>query len=529
MEKSKQNLPESSTQEPRTRRQRVRKNSYVDILRDVSRIVKETKSVSILLKKVLDVISQRAALDHVSVTLCSGDFLVIRASNGLTQDETRRGIYRIGEGITGKVAETGEAKLIEDISSNSDFLNKTESRSNFSGISFICVPVRSAQKIIGTLSADCQNSDRDLLGRNFLLLKIVANIISDAVAVLFFEMEEGEKLHAENRILRDRVDIALRPQNAIGSSSAMLKVYGQIANLCNTDSHVLIRGEPGSGKDFAMHIIANSPKWRGRPLRILDCSTMRDSLIDAALFGTAAKKGLIETAGDGIVYLDAMGLVGQVLQLKLLRYLSDKTFTRVDSPRELKGRARVIASTSGDLESRLRSGAIRQDFYYQMSLWTVMIPPLRERRRDIPALAKFFMQKHAHLREKKIVSINQVAMNMLKSYHWPSNVRELENCIERAVIISAGQSITASDLPPSLQTAQTANSPIFSDDGQLDFKKLVGDFERDIIVEALTLKSGNAAAAARRLSVSRRILNYKIEKLGLAAKSFKVSKAHAAK
>ena len=256
---------------------------------------------------------------------------------------------------------------------------------------------------------------------------------------------------------------------------------------------------------------------------------MRDSLIDAALFGTAAKKGLIETAGDGIVYLDAMGLVGQVLQLKLLRYLSDKTFTRADSPRELKGRARVIASTSGDLESRLRSGAIRQDFYYQMSLWTVMIPPLRERRRDIPALAKFFMQKHAHLREKKIVSINQVAMNMLKSYHWPSNVRELENCIERAVIISAGQSITASDLPPSLQTAQTANSPIFSDDGQLDFKKLVGDFERDIIVEALTLKSGNAAAAARRLSVSRRILNYKIEKLGLAAKSFKVSKAHAAK
>ena len=160
MEKSKQNLPESSTQEPRTRRQRVRKNSYVDILRDVSRIVKETKSVSILLKKVLDVISQRAALDHVSVTLCSGDFLVIRASNGLTQDETRRGIYRIGEGITGKVAETGEAKLIEDISSNSDFLNKTESRSNFAGISFICVPVRSAQKIIGTLSADCQNSDR---------------------------------------------------------------------------------------------------------------------------------------------------------------------------------------------------------------------------------------------------------------------------------------------------------------------------------------------------------------------------------
>ena len=513
---------DSETSVVAAQKQRAKKCSYVSILRDASRIVKETKNVSILLKKVLDVLSARAYLDHVSMTLCSGDFLVIRASHGLTQDESRRGIYRIGEGVTGGVAQSGRAKLIEDISGSAEFLNKTESRKHFAGTAFICVPIVSAQKVIGTLSADCGNSDKSVLRKNLLLLETVANIVSDAVSVLFFEMEEGEKLHAENRILRDRIDIALRPQNAIGSSAAMLKVYEQIANACESDSNVLIRGEPGSGKDFAMRIIANSPRWRSRPLEILDCSTMRDSLIDEALFGTPSKRGLVERAEDGIVYLDAMGLIGQALQLKLLRYLTEKKYARARESAERTGRARIISSTSGDLEKRMRDGVIRPDYYYQISLYTIMIPPLRERRRDIPALAKFFMQKHAHLREKKIVSITQAAMSMMKAYHWPTNVRELENCMERAVIISAGQSITVSDLPPSLQTAQSTNSSIFEGGGSADFKKLVGDFERDIIVEALASKNGNAAAVARRLSVSRRILNYKIEKLGIPAKSFKL-------
>ena len=503
-----------------------KKCSYIAVLKETSRVVKETKSASGILKKVLDIVSSRTEIEHISVSLCSGDFLVIRASQGFTQDETRRGIYRFGEGVTGKVAATGKSKLIEDISKSVEFLNKTGSRNKFVGTAFMCVPIINADKVIGTLSCDCKNSDKQLLQKNLSLLETLSNIISDTVAVLFFEMQEGEKLHAENRVLRDRVDIALRPQNAIGSSSAMLKVYEQIANACDSDSHILIRGEAGSGKDFAMHVIANSAKWRSRPLQILDCSTMQDSLIEAELFGSyPSKKGLVEIAQDGIVYLDAIGLIGQALQLKLLKYLSDKTYRQLNGQKDLKGHARIIASTSGDLETRMKEGTIRPDYYYQMSLFTIMIPPLRERRRDIPALAKFFMQKHAHLHEKKILSINQAAMNMLRTYHWPTNVRELENCIERAVIISAGQTITVSDLPPSLQTAQSTNSSRFDENENVDFKKLVEDFERDIIVDVLTSNRGNAAATARRLAVSRRILNYKIDKLGIKTKAFKNSKS----
>ena len=169
----------------------------------------------------------------------------------------------------------------------------------------------------------------------------------------------------------------------------------------------------------------------------------------------------------------------------------------------------------------MRDGIIRPDFYYQISIFTITIPPLRQRRRDIPALAKFFLQKHARLREKKVTSISAGAMNMLCAYHWPSNVRELENCIERAVIIAAGQAVTESDLPPSLQTPQSTNTSKLKTEENIDFEKMVAEFEREIIVEVLASNGGNASAAARQLSVSRRILNYKIAQLDIAPQSFK--------
>lgn len=275
-----------------------------------------------------------------------------------------------------------------------------------------------------------------------------------------------------------------------------------------------------------MRAIANYPRWKEKPLEILDCSTMRDSLIDAALFGSEnpPRAGLLEKSDGGIVYLDSIGLIGKPLQIKLLKYLASGEYSRFGGSETRRSTARIIASTSGDLEGRMRDGIIRPDFYYQISIFTISVPSLRQRRRDIPALAKFFLQKHARLREKKVTSISAGAMNMLCAYHWPSNVRELENCIERAVIIAAGQSITESDLPPSLQTPQSTNTSKLKTEENIDFAKMVAEFEREIIVEVLAANGGNASAAARQLSVSRRILNYKIAQLGIAPKSFKMPK-----
>ena len=424
----------------------------------------------------------------------------------------------------------GVSRIVEDISRSPDFLNRTGSRHMDVKTAFLCVPIVCRNSVIGTLSIDRENPTRYELKRDLKLLETIANIIAYAVSVLLLDMEENEKLNAENRDLRERIDQELRPENAIGSSPAMLKAYELISAAGSGSAHVLIRGEVGTGKDFAMRAIANAKMWRSRPLEILDCSTMRDSLIDAALFGSQSpshrtRPGLVEKAENGIVYLDSMGLIGQPLQVKLLKFLTDGTYSRCGETKVRRSCARIIASTSGDLETRLRDGIIRPDFYYRISVFTINIPPLRQRRRDIPQLAKFFLQKHAALRGKKITAITPAAMNMLCAYHWPSNVRELENCIERAVIISAGPAIAESDLPPSLQTPQSTNTSKLKADENIDFKKMVENFEREIIIEVLAANGGNAAAAARQLSVTRRILNYKISKLDITPKTFKTKNA----
>ncbi len=498
----------------------------VSVLHDISKTVVRMKDVSLLLGEVLDILFKRMNLTRGTVTLRKGDLLTICASHGLSDDERRRGVYRMGEGVTGDVAARGISRVVPDISQSPDFLNRTLSRTLSGKTAFLCVPVFNRGNVIGTLSIDRINPTKYALARDLKLLETIANIISDAVTVLFLEREETEKLNIENRELRNKIDSQLRPENAIGNTAAMIKTYGLIAKAGEGSAHVLIRGEVGAGKDFAMRAIANYPRWKEKPLEILDCSTMRDSLIDAALFGSEnpPRAGLLERADGGIVYLDSIGLIGKPLQIKLLKYLASGEYLRFGGAQTRRSSARIIASTSGDLEGRMRDGIIRPDFYYQISIFTISVPSLRQRRRDIPALAKFFLQKHARLREKKVTSISAGAMNMLCAYHWPSNVRELENCIERAVIIAAGQSITESDLPPSLQTPQSTNTSKLKTEEDIDFAKMVAEFEREIIVEVLAANGGNASAAARQLSVSRRILNYKIAQLGIAPKSFKMPK-----
>ncbi len=519
----KKNIADKKKSENKEMSQKRERGFVVSVLHDISKAAVRMKDVSILLREVLDILCDRMELTRGTVTLRNGDLLTICATRGLSDEERKRGVYRIGEGVTGDVAARGVSRVIPDISKSPDFLNRTLSRSMSSKTAFLCVPIFNRENVIGTLSIDRINPTEYALSRDLKLLETIANIISDAVTVLFLEREETEKLNSENRELRNKIDLQLRPENAIGNTAAMIKTYELIAKAGASTTHVLIRGEVGAGKDFAMRAIANCKQWKEKPLEILDCSTMKDSLIDAELFGAESprKVGLLEKADGGIVYLDSIGLIGQPLQIKLLKYLASGEYSKFGGNEILKSSARIIASTSGDLESRMRDGIIRPDFYYQISLFTISIPPLRQRRRDIPALAKFFLQKHARLREKKVTSISASAMNMLCAYHWPSNVRELENCIERAVIIAASQAIVESDLPPSLQTPQSTNTSKLKTKENIDFNKMVSEFEREIIVEVLASNGGNASSAARQLSVSRRILNYKIAQLNITPKLFK--------
>lgn len=508
------------------------RNLVVSVMHEISKAVVRTVDVSVLLEEVLGILERQMGLARGTVTLLRGDVLVIKASCGLTSEEKKRGVYRMGEGITGQVARAGKSRVVPDISKSDNFLNRTQSRASLSKTAFICVPILSKEKVIGTLSMDRTISKSVNLENDKKLLETVANVIADAVSVLSQEMAEAEKLKISNRELREKLESGQKTKHSLGSSSAMLKVFRQISLAGENSAHVLIRGEVGSGKDFALRSICNSSMWKDKPFYSLNSAPLKDAYIERELFGSERAredgrkvviKGMIEKAENGgIVYLDAMGLIGKPLQLKLLKFVTDGIYRREGGTEDLRSRARIIASTTGNLEERLKTGIIREDFYFAMSIFTISIPPLRERRRDIPKLAEFFLSKYSELYSKNLKGISPAAMNMLCAYHWPSNVRELENAIERAVLISATRELRPSDLPPSLQTPQTASGAKARAMGkEKDFVKSVENFEREIILNALTSNGGNASATARQLSITRRILNYKIEQLGIREKSGK--------
>ena len=249
------------------------KGLVVSVLHEISKAAVRTKDVAALLSEVLDILHVQMNLTRGTVTLRNGDLLVIRASHGLSDEERKRGVYRIGEGVTGDVAARGVSRIVEDISKSKDFLNRTGSRSLNSKTAFLCVPIIFNSNVIGTLSIDRINPDAYTLRRDLRLLETIANIIADSVSVLFLEMEENEKLNMENRRLRDRIESELRPENAIGSGAAMMNVYELVAAAGKSSAHVLVRGEVGTGKDLLcaqlpIHQCGTTSLWKFWTVRL---------------------------------------------------------------------------------------------------------------------------------------------------------------------------------------------------------------------------------------------------------------------
>ena len=525
-------MPKNATDsENLHRKNRARKNSYVSILREASRIVKETKSVSILLKKVLDVISARAYLNHVSVTLCSGDFLVIRASNGLTQDESRRGIYRLGEGVTGRVAQTGQARLIEDISLSDEFLNKTESRKDFDKTAFICVPIIHQDDVIGTISIDRRVDEYTDLKADYHLLETISNIMADAIFAAYLAHQEREQLIEESNRLKLELENKLRPTEIVGNCSNMKKVYLMVSKVAASNATVLIRGESGTGKELVAKAIHNNSQRKDKPLIIVNCAALPESLIESELFGhekgsfTGAinrKVGLAELADKGTLFLDEIGDISLPMQLKLLRFIQEHTFYRVGGNTERKVDVRIIAATSRNLEDMIAKGTFREDLYYRLNVFPIYMPALRNRKSDIILLAEYFLQKYSKIHNKTVLRISTPAINMITSYYWPGNVRELENCMEYAVLNTSDNVISGYNLPPSLQTAEaTAQSSVTPTERTGNYEAMVASFEKELIVNALKVTKGNATAAAKYLGTTQRVVLYKIKRLAIDTALYK--------
>jgi Nif-specific regulatory protein len=478
------------------------------------------------LAEVLDTLDTELGMRRGTVTLLApdGNEIHIELAHNLPEEESRKVRYQIGEGITGRVMETGKPMVVPRVSQEPLFLDRLGRSSAGEEISFICVPITIGKKVIGTISVDRPFREVVSLDEDMRVLSIVASMIANDVKARQDAAIYRQKLEDENLRLRHELEDRFRPENIIGNSRSMRDVYQQIHQVAVSDTTVLIRGESGTGKELVAHAIHYcSPRVSGPFVRV-NCAALNENLLESELFGhekgafTGAiekRKGRLEEATGGTLFLDEIGDFSPATQVKLLRVLQEREFERVGSNRTLKTNARIITATNRDLEKAVANGAFRQDLYYRINVFPIFLPALRDRKDDILLLADYFVEQHSKKMNKDVRRISTPAINMMVSYHWPGNVRELENCIERAVLLSTDGVIHGHHLPPTLQTSDASDTI-----GTGSLQERVDLFERDIIVDALKRSNGNLAATARDLNTTPRIIRYKVNNLGIDYKRY---------
>ena len=325
---------------------------------------------------------------------------------------------------------------------------------------------------------------------------------------------QQKKLKTENDELKTKIEELIMPDNLIGESLQMKKIFEMINTVAQTDTTVLIRGESGTGKELVAKAIHLNSKRKYFPLVTVNCGAMPDTLLETELFGhekgafTGAhyrRKGKFEMANGGTIFLDEIGTVSAKMQVDLLRVIETKKFNRVGGNEMIESDFRVIAATNEQLENLVKEGKFREDLYYRLNVFTLFVPPLRERKEDIPILANFFRQKYATMMNKNIKSISAEAMKFLTEHEWRGNVRELENAIERAIVVGKKEVINMEDLP---------FGGSFDNIGNEDDKSL-GANEKKYILKILKENSWNISRSAEILEIDRVTLYNKINKYGL--------------
>jgi Nif-specific regulatory protein len=474
-----------------------------------------------MLRDVLALLEQRRGMLHCTIMLLTpdGKELVLEAESTGAADGGAR--YRRGEGVTGRVLESGETIIVPLVSSEPRFQFRVHQRTKSPqrDVSFICVPIRLENEVIGTLSADLAAQEASRLQETAQLLEIIASLIANDVSARRMARVERELLEAENRRLLMQVQEKFRPANMVGESGEMKTVFARVHQVATADTTVLIRGESGTGKELIASAIHYNSRRKDKPFIRVNCSALSESLLESELFGhekgafTGAlykRVGRLEEAEGGTLFLDELGDFSPAIQIKLLRVIQEREYERVGSNKTMKADVRIVAATNRDLERAMRDGKFRDDLYYRINVFPVDLPPLRERRSDILLLANYFVEKYAARIGHPIRRISTSAINLLMTYHWPGNVRELENCIEHAVLLCNEGVIYGRHLPPTLQTPSMAERP-----AEGTMSKQVDMLERDLIIEALKRHNGNVTAASRELGITGRMVRYKIEKLGV--------------
>lgn len=384
--------------------------------------------------------------------------LKIAAAHGLSTAERARGEYSVGEGVTGQVVESGVPEIIPDVSQDTRFLNRTATRRIDAAhpIAFICVPIKVDEQVVGALSIDRPFAVGSMLDKDLRILLIIASIISQVLKInRMIHHEKDEILVRDERVLEE-LRSRYRLENLIGQSRSIEKVLSTAATAAISRATILITGDTGTGKELVANVVHYNSDRSSGPLIKVNCGALPETLLESELFGHVkgaftgaieSRKGRFEMADGGTLFLDEVAEMSPRLQVKLLRVLQEKEFEAVGGTKTVQVDVRVVVATSKDLKTEIQKGNFREDLYYRLNVIPIHLPPLRERRDDIPLLVHYFMDKYNNLNNKNVSKISQKVLDLLIEYPWPGNVRELENCIERGIVMSPGNILSADFLP----------------------------------------------------------------------------------
>jgi len=348
----------------------------------------------------------------------------------------------------------------------------------------------------------------------------------DELLLLIQRVEREVGLDQENRELKEQLREKFKVDFIVSASRQMEEALNLVGRVSRSSATILILGESGTGKELIARAIHYSSPRADKPFVKVNCAALPENLLESELFGhekgaftgaVARRIGRFELADQGSIFLDEIGDLSPSLQMKLLRVLQEKEFERVGSNQTIRSDVRVIAATNRNLEEAIQKGTFREDLYYRLNVVTISLPPLRERKEDIPLLVEHFLKKYNRENKKKVTSLSKEGRDLLRRYDYPGNVRELENIVERAVVLCRGDTLTTQDLPLNLREGK-AEAVLERDRGTQSLPGTLEEIERQLILKALERSGGVQTKAAEELGISERVLRYKMKKYSLAEK-----------
>ncbi len=498
---------------------------YLDTLHRVVSILNARQPFRAALQDILNALAEHLDFERPHIVVQDPESMNLRLSLAYGQANAPHVAYAPGKGITGQVFAGGQAIVVPCMKEHPDFRNRLFDRTEeqMAALAFICVPVRTGEdaEVIGTLSADTPLAPDEKLGLRRSFLESVAALVGKQVAYL---QEEMARHHFQQGMEEEEPPSPM--PSIIGSSKNIRQVLRQAMQVGPSRATALLRGESGTGKELMAEAIHRSSPRRNKPFITLNCAALPSELLEGELFGwrkgafTSAvqnRKGLFEQADKGTLFLDEIGDLSLPAQAKVLRAIQDRQIQCLGSEHLITVDVRLICATNRPLERLVEQGQFREDLYYRVNVFPIFMPLLRERREDIPQLAKHFLELFSQEYGRDVQHISMPALDLLVQYNWPGNVRELKNTMERAVLVCDEPTIRTYHLPQALQSEEgtPAVSPL-----PVGFTEKVNQLEQQLITGALKNTHGNIHEAARDLRITYRILYYKMKKYGIDYRSF---------